>query len=243
MITVSGSGTFRWEAELSESFHEHVEPSLWSRQRLGTWVSAMESTCSEGRADIVWGRFHPDDCPTQIAPYAELLSNVTASRILACTLRCRAAQTQEALRRSTGVSIPVLKKWIGELQSCELLLETRDHRFRAGSLARSLPIVEICSFELKLKNWQRALYQATRYRSFSHRVFVVMPESGVDAALQNKASFVKANVGLISHTTNGYSEVLVRPSKRKPHAAYRSIMALGMLSDKGSHKLATSRNA
>ncbi len=240
---MNSAATFRWEAELSESFHEHVVPALWSRQRLGKWVSTMESTCSEGRADIVWGRFRPEDCPSQLEPYAEVLANATASRILACTMRYRAAQTQEALQCRTGVSLPVLRKWIGELQSCELLKETRDHRFRASTLARSLPAVEICSFELKLKNWQRALYQATRYRSFSHRVFVVMPEAGAETAFRNKASFEKANVGLISHTTCGHSEVLVRPAKRKPHATYRAIMALGMLSDRGSHKLAISRNA
>lgn len=242
MKAVTGSHTFRWEADLSESFHEHVEPRLWSRQPLGTWVSTMESTCSEGRADIVWGRFSPEYCPTQIAPYAELFRNLTASRILACVLRHRAAQTQDALLKCTGVSLPVLRKWIGELRFHELLIETKDQRFKAGQLARTLPMVEICSFELKLKNWQRALYQATRYRSFSHRVFVVMPEDGAVPAFENRSSFIKANVGLISHSKTGHSEVLVRPSKRKPHATYRTIMALGMLGDESNHKLAISRN-
>lgn len=242
MKAVTGSHTFRWEADLSESFHEHVEPRLWSRQPLGTWVSTMESTCSEGRADIVWGRFGPEYCPTQIAPYAEVFRNLTASRILAFVLRHRAAQTQDALLKCTGVSLPVLRKWIGELRFHELLIETKDQRFTAGQLARTLPMVEICSFELKLKNWQRALYQATRYRSFSHRVFVVMPEDGAAAAFENRSSFIKANVGLISHSKTGHSEVLVRPSKRKPHATYRTIMALGMLGDESNHKLAICRN-
>lgn len=228
---VKDIGTFRWETELSESFHEHADPSLWSRQSLGTWVRTTESRCSEGRADIVWGRFAPKDCPTHVSPYAELLKNVTASRILACTLRYRSALTQESLQRSIGVSLPVLKKWVRELQKYELLVETKDHRIKAGTLARALPEVEICSFELKLKNWQRALYQATRYRSFSHRVFVVMPEDAAKPAFENKDSFRKANVGLITHTRTGHSKVLIRPSKRTPNAAYRKLMALGMLSE------------
>jgi len=241
MAVVKNSNTFRWETELSESFHEHVEPALWSRHCLGTWVSAMESTCSEGRADIVWGRFNPEDCPAQMAPYAQMLKNGTASRILASTLRRRSAQTEEALQKSVGVSLPVLRKWIRELLEFDLIVQTRDKRFKAG-LARALPAVEICSFELKLNNWQRALYQATRYRSFSHRVFVVMPRDATNAALENSEAFRKANVGLISHTTAGQSEVLIRPLKRKPHAAHRTIMALGMLSEQGNQRLAISRN-
>jgi hypothetical protein len=93
-----------------------------------------------------------------------------------------------------------------------------------------MPKVEICSFELKLKNWQRALYQATRYRSFSQRVFVVMPPGSAELAYRNKYLFERANIGLVSHDTSGQSRVLVRPKKRPPNATYRTIMAIGMLS-------------
>lgn len=230
MFVVTSGRTFRWEAELSESFHETVEPSLWSRQRIGTWVRAMESTCSEGRADIVWGRFGPDHCPKQLTPYAKTMQNATASRILACALRYRSGRTQEELQRCAGVTLPVFRQWLRELQTNGLIVETKDQRFRAG-LIRSFPSVEICSFELKLKNWQRALYQATRYRSFSHRVFVVMPHEATSSALVNEDAFRKANVGLISHTPCGASTMLIRPKKRKPQAAFRTIMALGMLSE------------
>lgn len=221
--------SFRWESELSESFHENAEPALWSRQRAGTWVSAMESTCSEGRADIVWGCFGPEDCPKQFSEYAGLLQNPTASRIVAVTLSRRAAQTEADLKRRVGVTAPVLRKYLRELLASGLIAETVDHRFMAG-LSRSLPAIEICSFELKLKNWQRALYQAIRYRSFSHRVFVVMPHDATSAALANREAFRKANVGLIAHEKSGESIVLIRPAKRRPRAPHRSIMALGMLS-------------
>ncbi|WP_213807552.1 hypothetical protein [Granulicella sp. dw_53] len=109
---------------------------------------------------------------------------------------------------------------------------TQDGRFRAMP-RNTFPSVEICSFELKLKNWQRALYQATRYRSFSHRVFVVMPVKGAYVAYQHEEQFRKANVGLVAHEKSGQSRVLVRPKKRSPHAGYRTIMALGMFSQPG----------
>jgi hypothetical protein len=220
--------SFRWESELSQSVQDHVQPTLWTRYSTGTWVRAFESTCSEGRADIVWGRFEPGTCPTQFGEHSTLLQNATASRILAA-MRKRASQSERDLQAKIGVTSPVLRKWLRDLVDTGLVVKTRNDRYRAASNKVFRPI-EICSFELKLKDWRRALYQATRYRSFSHRVFVVMPCDSAQAAYTNKAQFCKANVGLIAHDITGRSKVLIRPSKREPQAGYRSIMALGMLS-------------
>jgi DNA-binding transcriptional ArsR family regulator len=160
-----------------------------------------------------------------------LLRNPTASRLLAVLLQ-RAAQSEEELLQRLGVTPPVLRKWLRELLEAGFVAETVDHRFRTIS-SRIFPIVEICSFELKLKDWRRALYQATRYRSFSHRVFVVMPTEKANVAYRHQDSFRMANIGLMAHDTTGNSEVLIRPAKRQPNAGYRTIMALGMFSEPG----------
>lgn len=228
--------TFRWESELSESFYKSMEPALWSRQRAGTWKRVMESSCSEGRADIVWGYFAPGHCPSQYSKHAILLQNPTASRILAFTLRHRAARFESDLQRCVGVTAPVFRKWLRELLASGLIVKTKKDTIKAG-LIRSIPNVEICSFELKLTNWQRALYQAIRYRTFSHRVFVVMPYDAIRMATANKQAFEKANVGLIAHDKHCGSEVLIRPQKRSPQSAQRAIMALGMLSEQPSTNL------
>jgi hypothetical protein len=226
-----GTASFRWESELSQSFQEHVRPALWTRYSTGRWVLAHESTCSEGRADVVWGRFEPGRSPAQFREHSALLRNPTASRLLAA-LRQRAAQSEPDLLQRLGVTLPVLRKWLRALLQAGFVVETSDHRFRTIS-CRVFPIVEICSFELKLKDWRRALYQATRYRSFSHRVFVVMPSERANAAFMYQDSFRKANIGLVSHDTTGDSKVLIRPAKRQPYAGYRTIMALGMFSESG----------
>jgi len=230
---------FRWESELSESFQENVSPALWTRHNTGNWVRAQESACSEGRADIVWGKFERGLSPSKFQRYAPLLQNRTASRLLA-TLRQRSAQFEEDLLPRIGVTAPVLKRWLRALLEADLVTTTRDGRLRAMP-RNTFPSVEICSFELKLKNWHRALYQATRYRSFSHRVFVVMPANSAYVAYQHEDLFRKANVGLVAHDESGQSRVLVRPKKRSPHADYRTIMALGMFSQSTPIKLRSSR--
>ncbi len=219
---------FRWESELTKSFQENACPTLWTRHGKGTWVRAEESTCSEGRADIVWARFEQGWRPATLRPHAQLLQNSTASRLLA-SLRQGPAQSVEDLLPRIGVTQPVLNKWLRALTEANLVTTTRDGRFRTIP-HQIFPSVEICSFELKLKNWQRALYQATRYRSFSHRVFVVMPTRSAQVAYQHQELFYRANVGLVAHEVSGDSRVLVRPKKRAPHSSYRTIMALGMFS-------------
>jgi DNA-binding transcriptional ArsR family regulator len=219
---------FRWEHELSESFQESAQPSLWSRRRGGTWVLVRESACSEGRADLVWGRFEESRSLRELRPHAGLLQNLTSSRILAVLSREVGLPAENLLKR-IGVSRPVLRKWLRALAEAGLI-EKDAEDFYSLIPPRKMPKVEICSFELKLKNWQRALYQATRYRSFSHRVFVVMPLCSAELAYKHKQLFERANVGLVSHDTSGQSRVLVRPKTRRPHATYRTIMAIGMLS-------------
>jgi biotin operon repressor len=135
----------------------------------------------------------------------------------------------EDILRRIGVSRPVLQKRLRALVEAGLI-QNDAQDFYSLIAPSKMPKVEICSFELKLKNWQRALYQATRYRSFSQRVFVVMPPGSAELAYRHKLLFERANVGLVSHDTSGQSRVLVRPRTRPPNATYRTIMAIGMLS-------------
>lgn len=76
--------------------------------------------------------------------------------------------------------------------------------------------ISFISFELKLKNWKKALHQAFRYRSFSHFSYVVISPEGESAALKNKASFEKYNIGLAVYRTKSNLDILVKPSPSKP---------------------------
>lgn len=57
---------------------------------------------------------------------------------------------------------------------------------------------KIIGIEAKLKNWQRALTQAYRYKHFSNCVYVVLDEHFVGPAIKAIDEFKRFNVGLVS---------------------------------------------
>lgn len=57
--------------------------------------------------------------------------------------------------------------------------------------------IELWAFELKLKNWKRAIYQAAQYQSFTDKVFTVFPINKKELILKNLESFQKLGIGCI----------------------------------------------
>lgn len=60
-----------------------------------------------------------------------------------------------------------------------------------------MPIAHIHSFELKMSNWKRALFQAIRYKTFSEYTSIVMPFEKEQILLQNIDSFKERNIGVL----------------------------------------------
>jgi hypothetical protein len=73
---------------------------------------------------------------------------------------------------------------------------------------------DIVAIEAKLKDWRAGLYQATRYRQFAHRSYLLIPEPGLDAALRSYRIFEKAGIGLIGCRET--FKVYVSSPKRPP---------------------------
>lgn len=57
----------------------------------------------------------------------------------------------------------------------------------------------LIAFEMKLKNWRRALTQAFRYSYFSDRAIVVLPTETADRAQQHLPDFQRLGIGLWSY--------------------------------------------
>jgi hypothetical protein len=136
------------------------------------------------------------------------------------------------LHARSGVAIATFRHWLVELIKAGLVSDLGDGRYVLGPQF-ALPQIEICSFEFKLDNWKRAFYQAKRYRTFSHRVFVVMPAGMVRRVNGTLEHFRKFNVGLIAHDADGRSERILPSVKREPISRTGFIRALGMLLDQG----------
>lgn len=222
--------SFPSEEDLRQSFLEHASPTLWSRLASGWRVrTALESTCSEGRADWVWAGIACDWPDGVGAEAAELLQQPTCSRILEI-LKPQAVRRESFLRARSGVAAPTFRRWLFELVEAGLICDLGAGRYVLGPRF-ALPQIEICSFEFKLENWKRAFYQAKRYRTFSHRVFVVMPPRAAERVNGSRQHFRRFNIGLIAHDAKGLSKEVLPSRKREPISRAGFIRALGMLLD------------
>ena len=67
------------------------------------------------------------------------------------------------------------------------------------------PSLKFIAYELKLKNWKKAIIQASKNTNFAYKSYVVMPNSeAVKLKEKNSDIFYLYNVGLIGVTKNTY---------------------------------------
>ena len=75
-------------------------------------------------------------------------------------------------------------------------------------------VCDICAWELKQGDWEKALHQAKRAEVYAEYRMVLLDSGAIDEALENKSDFINSDVGLASLSMDGI-EVHVRPSKRR----------------------------
>lgn len=221
--------SFPTEDQLRDSFVRHYQPSYWSNSSDGRVLTTTESTCSEGRADWVWAGVKcdwPDGVPQA---WSELMQRPSCSRIIS-TLESDSPKAEEFLSVRLGVGRPTFRRAIRSLLDAEIIEQDDSGDFSLCSSFR-FPKIEIRSFEFKLDNWRRAFQQALRYRSFSHRVYVVMPADRAHRPMSKADQFRTFNVGLISHDDDGNSRILIASECRPPRSTMNFVQAIGLLTE------------
>ena len=73
------------------------------------------------------------------------------------------------------------------------------------------------AFEMKLRNWKRALTQAYRYKSFSDYSYVMLDNSNIQPALKNIELFRRSNIGLLGIDGSGAIKTYHKPLLAKPY--------------------------
>lgn len=73
------------------------------------------------------------------------------------------------------------------------------------------------AFEMKLRNWKRALTQAYRYRSFSYYSYVMLDNSYIEPALKNIELFKRSNIGLLGIDVTGAIKIYHKPLLTMPY--------------------------
>jgi len=105
--------------------------------------------------------------------------------------------------------------------------------------SRTLSQAHLFAFEAKLKDWQRALRQAFRYRYFADKSIVLLPFERIKTPLANLATFQQLHVGLWSfeettqcirqHFTPVRVKALNQDARRKAVALLTSHLDLRQL--------------
>lgn len=80
----------------------------------------------------------------------------------------------------------------------------------------------VIAVEAKLKDWKKALWQASRYKTFANESWVVLDRRHSNPAISNIAEFEKFNIGLATFSTNGcyYVHFLPKKEMHKSDIAY-----------------------
>ncbi|MEI7235843.1 hypothetical protein WCT82_19815 [Pectobacterium carotovorum] len=107
---------------------------------------------------------------------------------------------------STSASKKAIKEFI-EAGFCE----KKDNNFFI-KIKNPKPLCKsIIAIEAKLKDWKRALWQASRYKIFSNQSWVVLDKHCATPAISNIKEFEKYNIGLATVTADGIYEEIFSP--------------------------------
>lgn len=99
------------------------------------------------------------------------------------------------------------------------------------------PKIDFISYELKLKDWKKALTQAIKNLEFSSLSWVVLPKKICDALSDNTIDLYKSyNIGIISLTENGKTKIVLKAkandSKNLKNYAYIVSMSKFIINQK-----------
>lgn len=83
------------------------------------------------------------------------------------------------------------------------------------------PFNEIVAIEAKIRDWKKALFQATRYKDFANKSWVLLDMYYGKAALKNIEEFKKRNIGLLLINSHGELFEVIKPSSENPKSEYR----------------------
>jgi len=156
---------------------------------------------------------------------SNLLRQETCCRIIVA-LCVKQPKSVNQLAVEVGRSRETVRYWLARMELEGLVRAVRTAGYVLGPKS-NLPDCEICCFEGKLRDWRRALYQATRYRAFAHRSFVVMPEDSVRPAQAQVGHFRLARVGLLALDDDAQLRIITKPRSQRPRSPVMFTMAKG----------------
>jgi hypothetical protein len=196
-----------------------------------------EVDCWQGRADVV--EVISDNIQDQLYKFSEeqiiLLRNLTCAKIISI-LNYNAVRSREFIYKTLGLQHRTIDSWLIKLINTEIIIEIKKDRFIIHP-EFILPRVKFTAYEAKLYNWKRALYQATQYKGFSNKAYVVMPKKYIKPAIKNLQAFIANNIGLIEVHDDGKCETVLKAKEIRPTGKSFALIAIGIALNQLKHTI------
>lgn len=194
--------------------------------RNSTSLFLEEVDCGQGRADIVQASFDNNlKKDENFLKFSYIQEDLTSLKIISL-LHYNSYRKREFLYSSLGLQKNKIDLTLKKLIELKIVKETQLNCFILHSDFQ-IPETNIISYELKLHNWKRALYQAIQYKGFSNKSFVVMPNNFIHSAFNNIDYFKANNIGLISVDHDGSYKILLNVKKEKARVKYLKLKCIG----------------
>lgn len=191
-------------------------------------IVMREVDCNRGRADVVCAVIRKNNIDSLKLRHLGLSLSQPAKAHILSWLSKNKASTEEYLSEVTGLRVKTIRKHLNELLESGIVKHSVPNSW-VFSKEYKLPQIDIWSFEVKLKNWKRACYQASRYRGFSHYTTVVMPQENVHTAIKNIDMFDKMNIGLMAIDKQSKLKFIKKPKRSNPTSKKHHLYALGKI--------------
>lgn len=126
---------------------------------------------------------------------AELLSNYSTALVVAF-LHKKRAHTLSYLINKTGYTEEYLISILNTLKRENIILEENNKYVIYDDF--KFPNLKFTAYELKLKQWKKAILQAVKNKNFAYQSYVVMPDSTAYKLYKNHYNiFMEYDIGLI----------------------------------------------
>ena len=188
-----------------------------------------ELNCKQGIPDFIaisggnTGMLQGNMCDSEI-------TSLDSYSLITSLLKPKAPRTLGYIINKTGLSNITVKKAIKDLSVRGVISETGKGSF-VLSEKWDLPKVELWAFELKLKDWKRALFQSLQSKAFANRVMMVMPEEKENVIVKNIETFKNHQIGIMLFNADNLNyKILLRPTKINPTSKSHNIYAMGRIS-------------
>lgn len=196
---------FSNELELQKRFIDLKKKNINKNEKL-----LSEFNARFGNVDIVQVILKNENFMKHDQAY--VLSNYHYAKVLSF-LHKKAIRTYNYLKNQTDYSDSTLQSIISRLKSTNIIEEVSENRFII-SPEFQIPILQFISYEAKLKDWKKALLQATLNKKFSSHSYVILPIENAQKINDKKLKYFKLyNIGLIGVSQNEL-QYLFKPKKQ-----------------------------